>query len=144
MEIDLLRSQLADLFDYELWANRRWDQACEQLGDAAHKIREHMLRAQEIWYSRCLSEADLPARSENLADALAAMAEHWKELIRTCDPTAYVSYQTLAGDKFVNLLEDIARHVVNHGTYHRGQLRAIAEAHSVEFLETDFILWRRP
>jgi len=143
MEIDTLRQELADLFEYERWANRKWDSAAEVLGGEAEKVREHVLRAQEIWYSRCLSEADLAPRTGSLCDSLAAMAQHWQELIRTSDPTAYVSYQNSAGEKFVNLLEDIARHVVNHGTYHRGQLREMAAQNKVDFPETDFILWRR-
>jgi uncharacterized damage-inducible protein DinB len=41
-------------------------------------------------------------------------------------------------------VSDIAAHVVNHGTYHRGQLRERAEADGLDdFPETDLILFFR-
>jgi uncharacterized damage-inducible protein DinB len=35
-----------------------------------------------------------------------------------------ISYRTLAGQAFSDPLGDLIRHVVNHSTYHRGQLVA--------------------
>jgi len=37
---------------------------------------------------------------------------------------------------------EVLRHVVNHGTYHRGQVAALLKLHGVDFPETDYISWK--
>ena len=37
---------------------------------------------------------------------------------------------------------EVLRHVVNHGTYHRGQVAALLKVHGVDFPETDYISWK--
>ena len=130
-----------DGFRYDAWANARWAPSVRQMGEPAAKVFQHVLNAQTIWYGRCVEETpELPAATD---EALAAMGEHWAELIRISDPTAFASYTRADGEMQFMMVEDIARHVINHGTYHRGQLRAMAEAAGVEFPETDYIIYRR-
>lgn len=38
------------------------------------------------------------------------------------DVTRIVEYRTLAGNAYADRLGDLFRHVVNHSTYHRGQV----------------------
>ncbi len=37
---------------------------------------------------------------------------------------------------------EVLRHVVNHGTYHRGQVAALLKLHGIDFPETDYISWK--
>jgi uncharacterized damage-inducible protein DinB len=37
---------------------------------------------------------------------------------------------------------EVLCHVVNHGTYHRGQIYALLKLQSVDFPETDYISWK--
>ena len=37
---------------------------------------------------------------------------------------------------------EVLRHVVNHGTYHRGQVAALLKLHGVDYPETDYISWK--
>jgi uncharacterized damage-inducible protein DinB len=32
-------------------------------------------------------------------------------------------------------------HMVNHATYHRGQVASLLKLHGVDFADTDFIIW---
>jgi uncharacterized damage-inducible protein DinB len=54
-----------------------------------------------------------------------------------------VSYISLQGVAYNNSVSEIVRQVINHGTYHRGQLRGIAGERGIEFPETDFIAYLR-
>lgn len=143
MEVSTLSKMLMDGFEYEAWANDQWAPLVPALGETGAKIWAHMLKTQTLWYSRCLGEEELPTLPEDIGAALREMSGHWRDLLRICDPEAYVSYTTTTGETYMSLLEDIARHVVNHGTYHRGQLRIIAEHEGIAFPETDLILWKR-
>lgn len=141
METDYLRTYLKENFAYDLWANQRWRNVFTD--DAyADSIWAHIYRSQTIWYARCLEEAPAPEEKENVFDSLAEINRLWQELLDTCDPTAYVSYTSREGESLFRMLEEIARHVSNHATYHRGQLREYAEKAGLEFPETDWILWK--
>lgn len=141
-----VRDALQEGFDYDLWANQRWLGAIPELpfGPRAKEILTHSLRAQNIWLERCISEEEVKPLSDNLSEEAVRLCEAWKELIRICDPGAFVSYTNSRGESFFNTIEHIARHVINHGTYHRGQLRGLAEAAGTDgFPETDMILFIR-
>ncbi len=136
------RDRLIEGFEYEQWANGLWSPVVPHLGAAGKEVWEHMLIVQVIWYRRALNHDELPDLPSDTSAALHMVGTMWIDLIRTSDPTAYVSYTNSKGESYFDLLGDLARHVVNHGTYHRGQLRALAGAAGVEFPETDFTLWK--
>lgn len=62
----------------------------------------------------------------------------WHSVLSQRDLGEVIHYQNLAGVPQSRALVDIALHVINHGTYHRGQLREMA---TDGFPETDFILF---
>ena len=131
------------LFAYGSWANALMFAAAnalpeEQVGAAAASsfpsvaaTLAHIVGAEWIWLRRWLGEdAAAPAWSvnPNLADLevrLAAMeAERTSYLARLSDLDLdrVVSYRNLAGKAYTNPLCDLIRHIVNHSTYHRGQV----------------------
>lgn len=134
-----MRDFLIEGLEYDLWANQKWSPMAGQLAQVEPILR-HVLRSQRIWLERCLGEESMRAWPEALDDALKAANEDWIELIRISDPEAFVTYER-NGNAHFETIEQIARHVINHGTYHRGQLRGLAEG--LEFPETDFILFIR-
>lgn len=134
-----MRDFLIEGFEYDLWANLRWTPIVGQL-DQAEPILRHVLQSQRIWLARCLGEESMRAWSDSLDEALKAANEDWIELIRIGDPEAFVTYER-NGKTHFQTIEQISRHVINHGTYHRGQLRNLAEG--MDFPETDFILFVR-
>jgi uncharacterized damage-inducible protein DinB len=141
-----MREQLVDGFRYDLWANLRWLPTLEKFADPeqAGDIMRHILRAQHIWLTRTISEEEVGPLPEDLDAGLNQVHEAWVELLRISDPGAFVSYTTLKGESCFSTVEQIARHVVNHGTYHRGQLRGLCQAEGLEgFEETDLMGWYR-
>ncbi len=76
------------------------------------------------------------------AETLERMNKKWKEVLATEDSDRSIIYCRTAGEQFTTSLWVIARHVVNHGTYHRGELRGLCRARGeIDFPETDFSLF---
>jgi uncharacterized damage-inducible protein DinB len=127
-------------FDYDLWANRRWLEWIDALPDPAHArtIMEHIGRAQHIWLSR-FGRAEGDFLAENLSGTLARQCEIWKATVAELPLNDIYHWKRLDGLDKQGTLEDVARHVINHGTYHRGHLRGLADAAGFEgFEDTDF------
>ncbi len=135
-------------FDYDLWANKKWASFC-----AAHPEHErfaevllHILNAQWVWVRRIIIdqklELSLPEKPTVATEsAFVLMSSLWNQVEPVVSPTAEIDYNNLAGERFSNSYSEIQRHVVNHGTYHRGHLRGLAEAAGIDtFPESDYIL----
>lgn len=133
-------------FDYDRWANHLW---IDRIGGfknigRAHAILEHILSAQRIWLKRIGVEFQPQQEDISLRDLFDVTSQAWVDVFKAIAPEETITYVTMRGDQFSNTLEQIAIHVINHGTYHRGQLRGLAESEGFEnFPETDFILYLR-
>lgn len=140
-----LEQWLQFAFDYDAWANRIWAQ---RIGDfrnpeRATQIFQHMINAQRIWIERCGAQVEFDKHDEHLANVAENMAQAWRMVLDATDLDEDVAYKNLRGEPFVNTVAEIALHVINHGTYHRGHLRGLAEAEGLEFSDTDLILFFR-
>jgi uncharacterized damage-inducible protein DinB len=140
MERDLLLKML----DYDLWANRRW--LAHLQDEASIAVFRHILAAQTVWLRRCQgsSPTDMPQPEPTEAELERLHAE-WRALLleRGCDEI--VAYSRLDGEQLQDSLGTIARHMLNHGTYHRGELRGLYRSRGdTSFPETDYILYANP
>lgn len=62
--------------------------------------------------------------------------ELWRRIISEADLDSVLE---MTGDRKISAL-DLIQHVMNHGTYHRGHLRGLAEAEGLtDFPETDIV-----
>ncbi len=141
-----LRETLFEGFRYDLWANRQWAASIGSFKDMlrAQHVLEHILKAQKNWLTRCGVEVVEPIDNVALGDLFEHYSGAWEMLLAELPLDHRVSYRTIAGQPQTSSLGQIARHVINHGTYHRGHLRGLAEAEGVEdFPESDLILWFR-
>ncbi|MDI9641340.1 DinB family protein [Kamptonema cortianum] len=138
-------------FDYDLWANQQWLDVVPKMAHAARgmELLGHIAQAQWIWLNRCkesLGDATpSPANPIEINDdVFESLTDAWKHLLSQHEGSRLIEYQNLSGKSFQNSLDEIAAHVLNHGTYHRGQLRGLAEAENFEdFRDTDFIAYAR-
>ncbi|MER3413652.1 MAG: hypothetical protein C4341_05335 [Armatimonadota bacterium] len=133
------------LFAYDRWANERWIAFTQKhQWKAANDVLEHIVRASEIWLSRIHQEEPPGPSASSLKVRLAACHSRWLQTLLELIPEKVIRYTNMADDPFESYMGDIAAHVVNHGTYHRGQLRERAEANGFsDFPETDLILFFR-
>jgi uncharacterized damage-inducible protein DinB len=144
-----LRQWILEGFTYDAWANRRWADRLGSFNDPeranrATEILMHILDAQRIWLTRCGAMVEFDKRDEHLGAFAESSAQAWRMFIEMSSLEETIDYRTMAGDPYSNTIGEIALHVINHGTYHRGHLRGLAELEGLkDFQDTDLILYWR-
>ncbi len=140
-------SDINRLYAFNRWANARFFDAAaaltpEQYGaellSSFPSIRDtlaHIVAAEWIWLERWQGNspteippwAKQPALTELKAQAEAVEGAIGRFLASTSedDLRRIVSAKRLNGEVVSNALGDLLVHVVNHGTYHRGQLTTL-------------------
>lgn len=133
-------------FEYDRWANRQW---LARLGGFKHmerplQVLEHILGAQKTWLTRCGVDLEQVTTDQPLERLFGTTADTWIQLIDEVNLDEIIDYTTSAGVKYSQPFAQIALHVINHGTYHRGHLRGLADAEGYQnFPETDLIFYLR-
>lgn len=126
---------------YDLLANQAWLETLGEWNDpAANQVLDHVAQAHRNWMAR-IDPEELPAEEKTLGAELEGLHAAWVRLIDDWDLDERIEYQNSLGETFSEPLWEILAHVVNHGTYHRGQLRGMAGDRS--FPETDLIRFFR-
>jgi len=144
-----MRNDVADMWKYDLWATKQWMDTLIRFTDSKRptEIVTHLLLAQWLWLDRCNGffnlGLDLPAKPEAPSTTLAEELNHlWLSILDAVPPEAVLDYTNMAGERLSVPFGVVVRHVPNHGTYHRGQLRGLAEVQMMtDFPETDYSRW---
>lgn len=153
------------MFAYTVWANGLIFDAASSLEPAQVTSQVassfpsvgatlgHLVGAEWVWLRRWLGEspASVPAWQgtpvlAELRGQLSAVErdrEIWLAGLRDADLGRDLSYQTMSGQPFSNRLDDLIRHVVNHSTYHRGQVATQLRQLGVKPPQTDLIAYVR-
>jgi uncharacterized damage-inducible protein DinB len=143
----MTRSEVQTLIDYNYWARDRLLDAVRQLapeqftrdlGSSFRSIRDtmaHLHAAEWIWLQRWNGEspAGLPP-ADRFAD-VDAVERAWREMevqirayFEPLDDRALervIGYKSPVGVPAASALWQMLQHVVNHGSYHRGQVTAM-------------------
>ena len=115
------------------------------------KLMSHLLLAQSNWYKRITGQQnDQPVWDIMALDKLLVELEEndilWLDYVRTLDPGYFgksMNYHNMSGQPCRNSIQDTLTHVVNHATYHRGQIiRRVLELGHVP-PSTDYIQYAR-
>ena len=69
-------------------------------------------------------------------DRLRHMGQAWIDLLKVGDLDAVLNFKHPELGEVSRSLTQIARHVVDHGSYHRGQIREIAGRNGIGWPET--------
>ena len=158
-----MQDDLKSLFAYNRWADAQVVEACRALGPGQYEqepapgwssIRSTLVHAADaawIWARRIegqgvagrATEAEVPT----LDDAVALQARGHDAFDRLLDTTAperlaaVWTYRNLEGRELSLPLWAVFRHVVNHATYHRGQVAAKLGRLGASPPRTDFVVW---
>jgi uncharacterized damage-inducible protein DinB len=158
-------TDVLDLYAYEDWARRRVLEAASRLtpeqltrdvGGSFGSVLgtlAHILYADWIWLSRWQGVSPTSWPEEWQIADLRSLAAHWRRVaqdrdvlvagLREADLDRVVEYRNTRGEEMRSTMSEMLRHVVNHATYHRGQVSDRIRMVGGEPLGTDFIAWYR-
>ncbi|WP_330441686.1 DinB family protein [Flavobacterium sp. C4GT6] len=118
------------------------------LPEKSLKLINHTINAHEIWNHRI--EEKLCATSvwgmRDLNDLKSINKNNYNtsiEIVESYDFSKILSYKNSKGDKYTNTVKDILFHIVNHSTYHRGQIASDCKEYGITPLVTDYIFYKR-
>lgn len=137
------------LFDYDYWATEKLLTALEATAapsEEAIRKMNHVISAKEVWLGRLLgtAAADLSMslsageRRKLNEDQRDRMDVYFSKLDEG-QLSRKVAYQNLKGVPYETLLSDILAHMVNHGSYHRGQIASLIKKSGGDPAGTDYI-----
>lgn len=135
---------LSALIDYNYWARDRLleavaaltsEQFTRDLGSSFGSVRDtiaHICDAESIWLSRWKGEQPTGFKAPSRIGDVAAARREWEELetgirefVSRLGPDRVqlaIEYKDMRGNARSDLFWQMVRHVVNHGSYHRGQV----------------------
>ena len=157
--------EMCDLYDFNAWANRRSleataaltnEQFVKPLGSSFGSVRDtlaHICGAEWIWLERFQGRS--PASLPNVAECpdVNSLSAKWAEQearllafvgrLSQEDLNRVLEYKTLKFGVYKNPLWQSMQHVVNHGTYHRGQVTTLLRQLGAQPILTDLMHYYR-
>jgi uncharacterized damage-inducible protein DinB len=151
-----MKAYFQNLFAYERWANERILTALEQPrypDERCLDLFSHILAAQQTWLNRVRREHGYVPLWErrDIGECrlmFFQLANQWEAYLAGAadgDFARPVAYRNTQGEGFETPLTDILAHLINHDTYHRGQI--VEELRSRKLVPampvTDYIVFTR-
>lgn len=157
--------EIRELYAYNRWANQRtFDAAAKLSPEALGKdlgssfpsvlaTLAHMAGAEWVWLERWLGSSPGGGPSDWDVSTLEAVRRHCQQVesdrerfLNGLDDRSIekpLTYKTFAGETFTQPLSQMLRHVVNHATYHRGQVTTLLRQLGGQPVSTDLIRFYR-
>jgi len=158
--MDLKRVQ--GLFEYNRWANGRVlvaaarltpEEFIRDLRNSHPSVRDtlvHVMSSEWIWLKRWQGVSPKAMLSPTDFPAIASIEARWAEVERERTQfisgvteealEAKVAYVNTQGEAFAYPLWQMMQHVVNHSTYHRGQVTTMLRQLGAKPEATDFLV----
>jgi uncharacterized damage-inducible protein DinB len=159
------REEIRDLYVFNEWANTRMRETLAPLSETEFRrdlknsypsIRDtvlHIMGSEWVWLTRWqgTSPASQPL---HWADYTRAQIEsEWATIhaaqlsfidgLSETDLDAAIAYINFRGESFAQPLWQLMRHMVNHSTYHRGQITTMLRQLGHAAVATDLVLYYR-
>ena len=158
-------AEMRDLFAFNAWANHRVltavealtaEQFTKPLGSSFTSVRDtlaHLCGVEWVWLERMQgrSPSAIPAATEYanvaaLRERWTQIEKHWLEYVSRLDQAELdeeLDYKTLSFGASRDPRWQMMQHVVNHGTYHRGQVITMLRQLGAKGASTDLISFYR-
>ena len=147
-----MKQFLKELFEYNHHINQKlgniFDKYPDKISEKAIKLYSHILNAHQIWNHRIeplksisgVWEIHLIQECKDIDRKNYDQSLHLLDNLTLDDK---INYTNTRGDKFCNNIRDIFFHIINHSTYHRGQIATEFRQVGIEPLVTDYIFYKR-
>lgn len=116
--------------------------------DHVVKVFSHILNAHQIWNCRINNKPHAfgvwdihPPREFGSIDK--RNFEGSLVILQGLDLESTIHYTNTKGQAFTNTARDILFHIINHSTYHRGQIATEFRKNGIEPITTDYIFYKR-
>jgi uncharacterized damage-inducible protein DinB len=141
-----------ELFEYSHHFNQRlatvFTEQSTQTSEKSVKLFNHILNAHQVWNSRIIKDQnsfgvwDMHPVHE-LKEIDHSNYINSIHILDQSDLNSSIKYTNFKGEAYTNSLRDILFHVINHSTYHRGQIATEFKQNGIEPLVTDYIFYKR-
>src|SRR6202048_3257987 len=157
--------EMTEFYQYNSWANLRQMQAAEKLtddqfvkalGSSFSSVRDtmaHIYGAEGVWLARFQGQSPSTFPDPAEFPSVASLQKKWREQdarllqfvrsLRQEDLDRVVEYKTMKFGVYSNPMWQSLQHVVNHGTYHRGQVTTMLRQLDAEPILTDLMHFYR-
>ena len=112
-------------------------------------ILNHLVWAEKVWLGRVNRDSVATMKSSDVHELLAAwkgVNEKWHSLLLTATPEELfreIEYFISTGERFTNTVWEIVVHMVDHSTYHIGQMMNAVRGFGIEPVSTNYIHYLR-
>ncbi len=149
------------LYEYDAWANHRLldaaaaltnEQFTRPLGSSFPSVCDtlvHIMGAEWIWHERLRGKSPEALLPTSEFPDHASVRRRWAEVerdlqkfVRALSPDDLersIEYRNLRGNTFAYPLGSILQHLVNHGSYHRGQVVTMLRQLGADATSTDWL-----
>jgi uncharacterized damage-inducible protein DinB len=157
--------EMCTLYDYNTWANHRQLEAASKLtveqfvkpmGSSFGSVRDtlaHIYGAEWVWLERFQGRSPSSLPDTTQFKDFASLQDKWTEhetrllaFVRSltqADLDRVIEYKTLKFGVYKNPLWQSMQHLVNHGTYHRGQITTLLRQLGAQPILTDLMHFYR-
>ena len=158
-------AEIRDLLTFNRWANARMRAAVAQLSEEelTRDLRSsypsvratvlHVMASEWVWLTRWLgtSPPAMPdvwngyswAQIEVEWNAIETAQKAYIDNLSDQDLERVIAYRNFKGESHSNPLWQLLRHVVNHSSYHRGQITTMLRQLGRQPTATDLVLYYR-
>lgn len=161
----MTKSEILTLFDYDRWATDRVldvaetlteEQYARNLSSSFGGIRGtlvHIYAADWVWLERWRGNSPTTLIREEDIPTFPLLFERWKNWRTDADAflqsvteeqlASLLSYADIKGNAHSQILWQQMQHLINHATYHRGQVTTLFRQLGVKAVGTDLINYYR-
>lgn len=141
-----------ELFEYSLHYNQKLADLfvahANKAPEKALQLYNHILNAHHIWNHRIEGKKpDVGVWELNPLEKLKTMDQanftQSVQILEKMELEEVIHYSTSKGIPFQSSVREILFHVINHSTYHRGQIAMEFRQQGLEPLATDYIFYKR-
>ncbi len=110
-------------------------------------LLSHTLNAQKIWNNRIMGNSvDLDVWENLQVDQMEAaeyeIYEQTLKILENNELDRIVKFKNSKDEHFENSVRDIIFHVINHATYHRGQIATEFRKQGIDPIVSDFVYYK--
>jgi uncharacterized damage-inducible protein DinB len=153
------------LYEFNAWANHRTidavaaltqEQFTTPLGSSFPSVRDtlaHICGGEWVWLERFLGRSPSAMPDNSQFSDLTSLRAHWQPIntnlvtfvrgLTQADLDRVMEYKTMKFGVYKNPLWQSLQHLVNHGTYHRGQVTTMLRQHGAQPILSDLMHFYR-